>query len=244
MNPARCFSFFIYYFVGITSVEKADAAGIVSAIDGVFKKLDVSDYKQKLVGFGSDGASVNTGKKNGVIAQLKKQQPVLVGIHCHAHRLELAYKDALKKQSQHAKAEELLSSLYYFYRNSPLNRADLKRSYSVLELPTAIPTRIGGTRWLPHWLRALENMWKGYPAIVRYETGTSQTRKNEALGKARGILKLLLDYDLLAYAQFLTDVISTLSRLSLMLQNRHCLVSEIYHHFLATIDVLTEMKTR
>ena len=119
---------------------------------------------KKLVG--SDGASVNTGKTNGVAAKLKAEIPVLVGVHCHAHRLELAYKDALGKERNHARAEELLTGLYYFYRNSTLNRADLIRSCTVLEVPQAIPTRIGGTRWLPQWLRALENLWKAYPAIV------------------------------------------------------------------------------
>ena len=46
---------------------------------------------------GSDGASVMLGKKSGVLVLLKEQQPSLIGIHCSAHRLELCYKDAMKK---------------------------------------------------------------------------------------------------------------------------------------------------
>ena len=45
---------------------------------------------------GSDGTSVMLGKKSGVLALLK-EQPSLIGVHCSAHRLELCYKDAMKK---------------------------------------------------------------------------------------------------------------------------------------------------
>ena len=48
--------------------------------------LDVSF----IVGFGSDGASVMTGKHNGVGAKLKRDVGHVFAIHCVAHRLALA----------------------------------------------------------------------------------------------------------------------------------------------------------
>jgi len=47
-----------------------------------------------MVGFGSDGASVMTGRKTGVATRLKCKQPFLITIHCAAHRLALAAADA------------------------------------------------------------------------------------------------------------------------------------------------------
>ena len=44
----------------------------------------------RMVGFGTDGASVMTGKHNGVAAHLKHRQPILISVHCIAHRLALA----------------------------------------------------------------------------------------------------------------------------------------------------------
>ena len=44
-----------------------------------------------------DGASVMLGSKAGVGALLRREQPCLISIHCMAHRLELALKDASKK---------------------------------------------------------------------------------------------------------------------------------------------------
>lgn len=64
--------------------------------------------------------------------------------------------------------EALLTGLYYFYRNSPLNRSNLETSCKALNIKFLVPTRIGGTRWLPHWYRALENLWKIYPALATH----------------------------------------------------------------------------
>jgi hypothetical protein len=80
-------------------------------------------FTNKLVGMGSDGASVMLGSKNGVAAKLRALQPSLVAVHCYAHRLELAFKDAVKKVSMDTKVTTcLIQGLYYLYHNSALNR--------------------------------------------------------------------------------------------------------------------------
>lgn len=62
----------------------------------------------------------------------------------------------------------LVLGLYYFYHNSPLNRANLKESYRALGIDRKIPTRVGGTRWVDHVLLALRNMFHGYAAIKQH----------------------------------------------------------------------------
>jgi len=56
----------------------------------------------KLVGLGCDGASNMTGQWNCLIALLK-EQPSVVVVHCFAHGLELALKDASDSNSLHEK---------------------------------------------------------------------------------------------------------------------------------------------
>lgn len=53
------------FYIGIGEPERADANGIISVIDchSVFGSLDIKDYRHKLVGFGSDGASVLQERK-------------------------------------------------------------------------------------------------------------------------------------------------------------------------------------
>ena len=70
----------------------------------------------KLIGFGSDGASNMTGHKRGMVTQMKNDNPEMIGIHCLANRLELAFKDVIKGE----KSFEQLTTLLYsesFYGN-------------------------------------------------------------------------------------------------------------------------------
>lgn len=64
-------------------------------IDQLLEKQGI-DAKTQLVGSSADGASVNFGRLTGVLTQYKNQFDWLVTIHCAAHRMELALKDAFK----------------------------------------------------------------------------------------------------------------------------------------------------
>eukprot|EP00731_Ephydatia_muelleri_P025501 Em0017g584a len=80
----------------------------------------------KLVGFGSDGASVMTGCKSGVSTRLKREQPLLFTLHCMAHRMELGFKRIIGANSFMSTFTELLFGIYNFYHSSALNRENLK----------------------------------------------------------------------------------------------------------------------
>ena len=54
-----------------------------------FKSIGIENFYEKLVGFGSEGASVNKGDKEGVKAILKRKNPWLSFGWCVAHRFEL-----------------------------------------------------------------------------------------------------------------------------------------------------------
>lgn len=54
------------------------------------------------------------------------------------------------------------------FRYSPLNRANLKASFQTLDLKMKIPTRVGGTRWLPHTKKAIDHVLYGYNAIIQH----------------------------------------------------------------------------
>ena len=115
-------------FLGLKSPATLDAIGVCDAmlsIAGNF--MDTTDMMAKLVGFGSDGASVMTGKKAGVVALLKKQQEELIDVHCLAHRLELSFKSAVNELSLYTKVMTLLMGLYHLYRRS----SKLKKALSV-----------------------------------------------------------------------------------------------------------------
>ena len=75
--------------------------------------------------FGSNGASVMTGRQNGVATQLWRMNSGIVSIHCIAHCLELAVSQASQSIPYLALFKEILSSHFYFYHNSPVGRSGL-----------------------------------------------------------------------------------------------------------------------
>ena len=159
-------------FLSMQSVPRANAPGIYKALMdsiGTFKTIPKSEIQDKLIGFGCDGASVNTGHLNGVIALLHKNiSDSIVLVKCMAHRLELAYKDAIKGVALYTKVSTLLSELFSFYHKSSLQTENLKETFKALQIPSALPHRVGGTRFVAHVLGALQQVWNGYPAYVQH----------------------------------------------------------------------------
>ena len=42
---------------------------------------------EKIMGLGTDGASVMTGTKEGMTGHMKRKNPMMINVHCIAHRL-------------------------------------------------------------------------------------------------------------------------------------------------------------
>ena len=147
-------------------------------------QLTESILSKKLVALGCDGASVMCGKTSGVSALLKKIQPSLIVVHCMAHRLELAYKDAIKGIKVYDSVIVLLMGLYYLYHNSPKQREILRNAYASLEMKETMPTRVSGTRWVGHLLLSVENFLKGFRAFRNHiEDCVNQSVKVSMLAK-------------------------------------------------------------
>ena len=74
------------------------AVGLKNALIQVFQKDGIESHmKEKLVGFGSDGAAVNTGNISGLAIQLSKfAGRKLYSVHCMPHRMELAVSKSMK----------------------------------------------------------------------------------------------------------------------------------------------------
>ena len=118
-------------FFDLVDLKTADANGIVEAIKTSFEDVNI-DYLQKLVGFGADGASVNSGTKNGVKTKLQTENEWLTFGWCVAHRLELALKDALNGTA-FDEIDEMLLRLYYVYKKSPKKLRQLKQLCEIYE---------------------------------------------------------------------------------------------------------------
>ncbi|XP_070537593.1 uncharacterized protein [Ptychodera flava] len=166
-------------------------------------------------------------------------------VQCLSHRVELAFKDAMKKAPLYSKVYSLMDELFKFYHKSAKQSAGLKSSFEALNITPCTPTRVGGTRWLGHTLTALNNIWKGYTAIVKHLSQVSVTTGQSATQpKALYLLKLLRSNDVITFAHFLTDVVAVLAQLSKALQKRETCLYEVHQQLLATISNIKKFQTR
>ncbi|XP_006116559.1 sperm flagellar protein 2 isoform X2 [Pelodiscus sinensis] len=235
--------------VGVQSVDKSDASTVKNAIVKTLQinlqlNLSSQDWSRKLVGFGSDGAEVMVGENNGVAKLLKEIQPCVQSVHCFAHRLELAYKEALKSIQLYTTLIGLLQNIYYFYHNSPLNKTNLKSTYETLKLRPAIPSRIGGTRWLSRLQTALQILLKSYPAILLHMSKLQGDPSTSHHQKVKGLLKLLLKMEVVKFSHFLLDIINVLNILSRVTQDRNSSIADIFSTMQSTLETLQMYKTR
>ncbi|KAJ4922750.1 hypothetical protein JOQ06_004153 [Pogonophryne albipinna] len=86
------------FFLGNYNLHSGTAQCIYEKVVEVLRGRGIE--LSKVMGLGSDGASVMTGKRAGVGALLKRVNPFLIQVHCVAHRAVLAAVDAANAVSQ------------------------------------------------------------------------------------------------------------------------------------------------
>ena len=148
-------------FLDVKSVASQDAEGITDAITCAFEDCDIRDKLQNIVFFESDGAAVNSGLRAGVTRQLQRKYGEHIKFFwCLSHRLELAIKDALKKDRE--EIDTAMRDLFYTYQNSGERLRELRALYEILkdvyefENGEVKPAKSTGTHWIDHKLRAMK----------------------------------------------------------------------------------------
>ncbi|CAI7890758.1 unnamed protein product [Closterium sp. NIES-54] len=71
-------------FLALLTVQKCDASSLFTVLMSHLDSVGVDINRVSVVG--TDGASVMTGDKGGLVSRLRERVPHLVGCHCVAHR--------------------------------------------------------------------------------------------------------------------------------------------------------------
>ncbi|WAR19913.1 ZN862-like protein [Mya arenaria] len=211
--------------------ESGCSRDIFDILMSTFQNMRLDGHmKSKLVGFCADGASNMQGMRR-VAALLKQRWPHLITTHCLVHRLELAFKDAVKNSSPklYEKTITLLLGLYYMFRKSPKQKKGLQRAFDALGVKQLLPTRIGGTCWLPHIIKVINIFLKTYKVLEN----SSQDNP-----KAEGLARILCDGHVLVYIISMKRIIQNLS---LYLQRDNLSLADAYTRVESAKTTLTQL---
>ncbi|MCO5546617.1 hypothetical protein L7F22_000047 [Adiantum nelumboides] len=110
--------------------------------------IDFGLDEQKLVSFGSDGASVMVGKNGGVAKRLKNICPFLTSMHCMAHRTNLCASSTIGEFPYAKYVDSTLNELATFFRTSVVRLEKLKALQQEFDLPFLKMEGIHAIRWL------------------------------------------------------------------------------------------------
>lgn len=214
------------HFLGDLSVK-----GIVCSGESLFNHLveflntlkvfDTDTGCPALIGFGSDGASVMTGKRQGVATRFKEKYPHLISIHCMAHRFNLVTSQA-SKDIPFIKDdfEKTFKDLYYFFNKSANRTAELKEIQKVLDSEQLKIKQVFEIRWLA-FFDALQAVFKSWQALVKYfqkKLGEEKGKKEGSVSENEKLLSKLTDYRFVSLLHMMADVIPKLSQVNLLFQ--------------------------
>ena len=129
-------------FLHITELEDGKAGTITKAILEFLATLNIPI--ERVMGFGSDGASVMVGRRAGVSTLLKQSNPEMTAIHCVAHRLALAVAQAGDAVPYVKAFKTLLHNLYTFMKTAlfVLQAYQLFRVFCMIHLLSSSKLRI------------------------------------------------------------------------------------------------------
>ncbi|KAJ8298452.1 hypothetical protein KUTeg_024983 [Tegillarca granosa] len=139
------------FLIGLEDLEHAHAEGTFKAIDKAMKNYG---WKEKDGSYGCDGAIVNIGVHDSVATRMKDE--------------ELGVLSAIKNINYLATVQDMLNKIHKHYHYSPKALRELREIADTLDERIIKPTRLQGTRWVPHINKAIKSLCSSYSVILAH----------------------------------------------------------------------------
>ena len=226
------------HFLDNLQISDGTAKTIYQSVKNALQERNIS--LNKVLAVGSDGASVMTGRKNGFVALLKKQDsPYVIGIHCVAHRLALCSSQATDKVPYLKQYQQILSDIFYHFKRSALRRTKINAIQAILEDPTLQYKELHSVRWFSMY-SALETVYRTWGSLATYfETEMEQANDSTA----KGFFKKMTSFVFIAVTHLLMDIIPKVTQLSLFFQKDDIDLAMIRPSVDSVVQQLTWLKT-
>ena len=195
-----------HHFLGLIDVEDATAVSLHQALRHRIQMYGLR--LPRMVGFGTDGASVMLGQ-NGVANLIRGDVGQhLINIHCICHRLSLGACEAMSQFAFTAEVENMMQRAYDLVSRSPKRSSTLESlSHAMEETPNKLK-KFHAIRWLSRGSCLARLLDKLQAVHILAE----EEQKYE-------LATQLSSFEMLAYAHGLADILDCLDRLSKFFQN-------------------------
>lgn len=213
-----------------------NAATITKRVEEFFSVANIN-AALKLRGIGTDGASTMIGHRNGVVTRLKKLVPTAIGIHCAAHRLNLASSQAADTVAYVKKFSSVLRQLFDFFDNSSVRIAGLQAIQTLLKEKGRLLAPCS-TRWLSTE-RSVNRLKSCFSSVVLSLQRESEERSD---AKALGLNRLITERRFISTMLLLCDALPHVTHLSKCFQLAECDYSIIPRVLTSTICSLQQLK--
>lgn len=204
-------------FIGVHQADKCDAASIVAIIKNILLSLGV-DLK-KCRGQTYDGASVLQGALNGVGAQIRRQVPSALGVHCLNHSLQLIIQEAAAVNTLVRDAMSTVQTICNLVRASPKRLAMFKALQQMNNVHSSLKP-LCPTRWTCR-AKAIDSVLENYDSLIEaIEVIIEEGGSSEGAKLAPSLLKNMFDFGVFYALHMTKEIFSATELLAVGLQSK------------------------
>ena len=174
--------------IGLVEVERTDATYLVHAIKTTLLSCGIP--LESCRGQAYDGAANMAGHLNGVAAQIKRDEPRALFVHCLAHSVNLCLQECARQSKPVSDALTIVNELYNFIQLSPKRLTLFNKLKAELapENPNVKP--LCPTRWTVR-TSAINSVIKNYSVLLQELEIIRDEFSGEASSKALGLLTVM-----------------------------------------------------
>ena len=224
------------HFGGNIEVENGKAETIVNAVLKVLNDHQIP--MDKVIGLGTDGASVMVGRLNGVSTSLRRLNPCLVNVWCCVHRLSLVCHWAAQSGAALKTLQDTLVRIFKYFKYSAIRMNNLKRlkhlmdKVKKLKKPTAVP-------WLSlhDAVVAAQESWGCL--VLQMEHEATSNEGDSAL--ALCLLREVKTYKFISLLCILRDVLEPIAICSKVFQKDDIDIENSSRMLKATLDSIIDL---
>ena len=209
---------------------------IKEALDEV--EIDV----QNVCGMGTDGASVMVGVHRGVVTQFKKVNRCIIGVHCHAHRLQKAAEKASKTVPYLVKYIGMLNEFAKSLKYSPKMKRILENCKSMTSEKANQIYQIFFTRWLS-FSKSTTALANSISSVISTLLIVAADRGLEGRATLHGLATQMSNVKFILMTNFLADIMTVLARLNLYMQKDNVKHQDTRLEIQTTCKVIEECLT-